>query len=122
MKIKIIMGSILAAFLMTMLPSIQAVEHDTAIETKEKWIEENIASIKELFDDTEAPEGIITTLLKWFVKILLIPVKLAIKITKMFIRITCRITWNLLLLPLRLLFILLPPYNLFPLNLVSSVK
>ncbi len=111
MKTKIIIMSVFAAFLMTMLPSIQAVEHDTAVEAKEQWIEENIEAIEQLLEDNEAPDGLITTILKWLVKILLIPVKLAIKITALLVRIFVRTTWKLLILPIKLLLLILPPYN-----------
>jgi hypothetical protein len=114
MKMKIIIGCMLAAFLMTMLPSIQAVEYDTAVDTKEEWIEENVASIKGILGDSEAPEGIITTILMWLVRILLMPLKLAFKITMILVKIICKITWKLVLLPIKLLLLILPPYNKCP--------
>jgi len=107
MKTKIVVLSVFAAFLMVMLPSIQAVEHDTAVEAQEKWIEENIEAIQKLLDDNETPDGIILTILKLLVKILLIPVKLAIKLAGFLLR----TTWNLFTFTIRLLLFVLPPYN-----------
>lgn len=107
MKTKIIMMAVFAAFLMAMLPSIQAIEHDTAVAAKEQWIEENIEAIEQLFEDSEVPDGLITTILKLLVKLLLFPVKLAIKITALLIR----TSWNLLTFSIKLLLLILPPYN-----------
>jgi hypothetical protein len=110
LKIKIIILSVFAAFLMAMLPSIQAVEHEAAVEAKEKWIEENVDAIQKLFDDSDVPDGIILNILKWIVKILLIPVKLAIKLTGFLLR----TTWNLFTFTIQLLLFILPPYNFGP--------
>ena len=112
MKTKIIILSVFAAFLMSMLPSIQAVEHDAAVKAQEKWIEENIDAIEELLDSSDVPDGIIINILKWLVKILLIPVKLAIKLTGFLLR----TTWNLFTFTIQLLLFILPPYNLGPCN------
>ena len=110
MKIKIIILSVFAAILMAMLPSTQAVEHDAAVKAKEKWIEENIDEIEKLLDGSDVPDGIILNILKWLIKILLIPVKLAIKITGFLLR----TTWNLFKFIIRLILFILPPYNLSP--------
>ncbi len=112
MKIKIVVMSVFAAFIMVMLPSIQAVEHDTAVEAQEKWIEENIEAIQKLLDNNEAPDGFIINILKLLVKILLLPVKLAIRLTGILLR----TTWNLFTFTIQLLLFILPPYNFGPFN------
>ena len=112
MKIKIIILSVFAALMMAMLPSTQAVEHNTAVEAKEKWIEKNIDAIKKLLDNSDVPDGIILNILKLLIKILLFPVKLAIKITRFLLK----TTWKLLKFAIQLLLFILPPYNLDSIN------
>ena len=60
-----------------------------------------------LLDDNETPDGIILNILKLLVKILLIPVKLAIKLTGFLLK----TTWNLFTFTIRLILFVLPPYN-----------
>lgn len=94
---------------MTMLPSIQAIEQDAAVAAKEKWIEENREVIQKLLDDNETPDGIVLTILKLLIRLLIIPVKLAIKLTGfLLIKLPLKILWFLQLI--------LPPYNIFPFN------
>jgi len=112
MKIKIIILSVFAALMMAMLPSTHALEHDAAVEAKEKWVEENIDAIEKLLDNSDVPDGIIINLLKWLIKILLIPVKLAIKITGFLLK----TTWNLFKFIIKLILFILPPYTLGSFN------
>ncbi len=105
MKKKIIFGSLLAVFLMMMLPAVPAVEYNTAIEVNESHLFEEIQSMnidelkekilnlnvedeelkefqKQLNDDTASPQRIrlvlrlIRVILHIFVKILLLPLKI----------------------------------------------
>ena len=110
MKIKIIILSFFATVMMAMLPSTQAVEHNVAVEAKEEWIKENIDVIRELLENSNVPDGIIKNILKLLIKILLTPVKLAIKITGFLLK----TTWNLFKFTIKLLLFILPPYNLGP--------
>ena len=112
MKIKIIILSVFAALMMAMLPSTHALEHDAAVEAKEKWVEENIDAIEKLLDNSDVPDGIIINILKLIIKILRIPVKLAIKITGFLLK----TTWNLFKFIIKLILFILPPYNLGSFN------
>ena len=105
MKIKIIMMSVFAVCIIAMLPSIQAIGHDTAVEAKEKWIEENSEAIQKLLDDTEAQDGFILGLVRLLLAFLRISVVLAIKITAFLLKIPLNILW--------LLQLILPPYNIW---------
>ncbi len=111
MKKKIIFGSLLAVFLMMMLPAVPAVEYNTAIEVNEAYLLEEIQNMsidelkekilnmnvedeelkelqKQLNDDTASPQCIrlalrlICMLLHIFVKILLLPLKIMVILLK----------------------------------------
>ena len=110
MKAKIIIVSVLAAFIMAMVPSIHAVEYDTAVEAKQKWVDENSKTLEELIDNNEAPDGLISFLFRILIKILLLPVKLAIKLAFMFANIAWSAIKLLIIFPIKLLLWLLPPY------------
>jgi len=111
MKKKIIFGSLLAVFLMMMLPAVPAVEYNTAIEVNESRLFEEIQNMnidelkekilnmnvedeelkefqKQLNDDSASPQCIrlalrlICMLLHIFVKILLLPLKIMLILLK----------------------------------------
>jgi|GEM_PF-2343582 len=130
MKTKIVLGSLLIVFLFAMLPAVHALEYDTARETREQYVEEQLAELREqlqsmssqelqaaLNGDGEAPTCLLLPL-KWLayilVKGLMMPVKLAMHIFFKLLLMPVKllsIPFRLLLLPFRMamgLFVGLP--------------
>ena len=106
MKTKIIVVSVLAALIMAMIPSIHAIEYDTAVETRQEWIHKNIDSLKKIIDDKEMPDGLVTWIFKWLVRILLLPIKLTLKLAMLL----ARLVWNILMFPIKLMLWLILPW------------
>lgn len=121
MKTKIVLGSLLTVFLFAMLPATQALEYDTARQTQERYVEEQLATLRQrlqsmssdelqafLDNNGEAPTCLLLPL-KWLahllIKGLLMPVKLA---AHLFFKILLTpvkllsITFRLMLLPFRM--------------------
>lgn len=143
MKVKIIGGAVLAVLLMAMLPSIHAVEYDTAVETQQTWIKEQLATldIKELlaylqndensesFEQLLAENGIVNcilTPLKWLanilLKVLMLPLKLAVKVIVKLLVLPVKLmsaTLKLLVLPIKLLLL---PLRIAMIPLVLILK
>jgi len=118
MKTKIVLGSLLTVFLFAMLPAVQALEYDTARETREQYVEEQLAKLQAaLTGDGELPSCLLMPL-KWLVHLLvkglMMPVKLAMHIFFMLLSVPVKllsIPFRLLLLPFRIamgLFVGLP--------------
>jgi len=136
MKVKIIFGAVLSIFIMAILPSVHAVEYDTAMETQQTWINGQLAEldVKELlaylqnddnsesFEQLLAENGIINcilTPLKWLANILLrvlmLPLKVAVKVIVKLLVLPVKLlsaTLKLFLLPVKLL--------LLPLRIVMA--
>jgi hypothetical protein len=127
MKIKLLSSALLTVFLMAMMPSVQAVEFDTATETQKAWIEEQVATldIEELMKYLLAGEGdasfeqelaknelanCILMPIKWLanilLKVLMLPVKMVINVMVKLLVLPFKalsVTLKLMLLPIKLL-------------------
>ena len=83
MKIKIIFGSILAVFILTMLPLISAVEYDSVEKANEQYLQQLLKD-----SDIDPKQfGIIRNILRFILKIILLP----FKIVKIIIKLLCKI-------------------------------
>lgn len=100
MKRKLILGSILAVFILVMLPSIPAVNYNTTKQTNEKSLEE-IHQLIEQYQDENGIGTIFFLILKWIGAILqilyeikILPFGILLSIYSWFMYIYFLITWS----------------------------